>query len=45
MVTKEQREMCEAMCRVVNLATKTFKELGEASGRWAKLNRQEEGDE
>lgn len=44
MATKEQREMCEALRRVINLATKTFKELGEAFSLLAKLDMQEGED-
>ncbi len=44
MATKEQREMCESICRIIDLSTRTLRELGEAFGLLARLNRQEGGD-
>lgn len=44
MATKEQREMCEAICRIVDSATRTLKELGEAFSLLAKLDMQEGED-
>jgi len=44
MATKEQREMCEAICKIIDLSTRTLRELGEAFGLLARLDRQEGGD-
>lgn len=44
MATKEQRKICEAMCRVIDSATRTLRELGEAFSLLARLDLQEGGD-
>ena len=44
MATKGQGEMCEAICRIIDLSTRTLRELGEAFGLLARLERQEGGD-
>jgi len=41
MATKEQREICEAICRVIDLSTRTFRELREAFGLLARLDKQD----